>query len=174
MLKLVKPESGSSPVERFRERLALPSKSNLLRLAEQNYVRLRADRQAVMDRIAALAVEARKPHSVVDHRQLAALQAERDAFSKPLAAASAERDRRRREHSDKVRQAQGDAVAEYVAAINDRLDELEELIGVGSSVNVEALADGIELHTVVGRTPAMLDGIYHLRRILRGPTGGAS
>ncbi|RUX97162.1 MULTISPECIES: hypothetical protein [unclassified Mesorhizobium] len=174
MLKLVKPMSDVTPIERFRDRLALPAKSNLLRLAEQNYVRLRADRQAVTDRIAAMAIKAREPHATVDQRQMATLQAELDAFSKPLAAARSEQDRRRREHSQRVREQQGGTIAEFVAAINQRLDELEELVGVGSSANVEALADGIELHGAIGRTPAMHDAIYHLRRILRGPGGGVS
>ncbi|TGQ79334.1 hypothetical protein EN850_20820 [Mesorhizobium sp. M8A.F.Ca.ET.207.01.1.1] len=171
---MVKPVSEVTPIERLRGRLVLPAKTNLLQLAERNFNRLRADQIAVKERIGAMMIEARKPYAVVDKELLASLQAEADSLSEPLAAARAERDRRRREQSERVRQTQGGAVADYVAAINDRLDELEEIVDIGAFINVEALADGIELHAVLGRMTAMLDGIHHLRRVLRGPGGGNS
>ena len=162
------PTPELSDAERLRERMVLPPTLNLLRLAETSFSKLRGDQRAAKAKLEPLYAELRKNSTPALKAQIAETEAEAAALDEPMRQAFVERDRRREQAGEKARADLGPAVQDFVDTVSRKLDDLEEVLRIGTDLHTQATLANIELHSVVGRSVSMLQQVYALRRLLRG------
>lgn len=162
------PTAEPTDAERFRDRMVLPEPTNLLKLAEQSYAKLRADQRSAKERIGPAYSELAEHSTPAIKELIAELEENVRALDAPLQVARRERDDRREQFSQKAREALGPAIAEYADTINRRLNELEDLLRCGLDLHTSAVISGVSLQRMVENSQSLAAGIHAMRRAMRG------
>jgi len=162
------PPQELTDADRFRDLMVLPEPTNLLKLAERTYAKLRADHRTATATLAAAIAEHKRNANVVPVEDINELKAALVALEEPLREARRERDRRREEFGRKATEALAPTIAEYCATISQRLNDVEHLIHVGLDLHTSATVTGIAAHRVVEGSEALAACVHQMRRIMRG------
>ncbi|MER9005914.1 hypothetical protein NKI15_19985 [Mesorhizobium sp. M0862] len=151
--------------DRLRETLRIPTKTNVLKLAESNVAKLRADRAALKATLSPVLTRFRKDGLPSDKAEIAALTGQIDAIEIAYGQALDERTKRREAFGVTVLAEVAAPAAEYQAEVARLLRELDDLATIAVEYAMAASVNGLPVRRVIDGAPAFLQGVRRLRQI---------